>query len=663
MKLSYRISVKKFQTEEEFNQLIMFLDEYRNIIDEIALFTEYWHHGYYPLDRFLQFIPTLKDRIGRLKDRGFPRVGINMLDTIGQCDEAWDWLPQLPYQPMVDYTGDISRSCFCPNGDEFRQYIVEKYKMIVAAEPDFIWIDDDMARMHGHSVSFPCFCQKCLAVFNERNNTDLNREQLVAQLQNEEGGFYREKWIEHNISSIEGLLGHIEKAVHRVSPHVELGLMTGPMEWSTYSGSAFERWLRALKSTRIRPGGGFYNDSVPNGLVHKALGTQRQVSLLPQHINDIQYELENFPSQEMGKSVKMTILECTSNFANGVNGIAFNALKSEEGSLDGYHGLMRGIRDIKACWDKMDSFGGTFKNVGFYPALSPLLDAKRSVMYKKWFTFSGEEYNVTDCYVLNEIGIPFTMYPDAACGTILTGRLAEAYSEEELKSMLSKGVFLDAEALKVVWEKGLGEFCGVSVDKTYDNGVLEEFTGDVINGCYHRDRRDCRLSFSKGKAYTLNLLSQEVRTVTNLVSYTEDYLGPTLALYENSLGGRIAVSGYAPWQNICSYAKRYQIVSIFDWLSNGKMPVRIDKCLKVVPFIKTSNSGKKFMVMLLNASFDSTGSFEVSLRYAQNDIKCIDKNGDTVSITDCAILSKCENETRLKVNNIMPWDFIIIMVY
>ena len=63
MKLSYRVLPPRYKKESEFQQLLEFLTVHKACIDEISLFTEYWHHGYYPLDQF-QDLSHICSRIG-----------------------------------------------------------------------------------------------------------------------------------------------------------------------------------------------------------------------------------------------------------------------------------------------------------------------------------------------------------------------------------------------------------------------------------------------------------------------------------------------------------------------------------------------------------------------------------------------------------------------
>ncbi|RKP58310.1 hypothetical protein D7Z26_02085 [Cohnella endophytica] len=614
LKLSFRIIVNRYEDEEQFQQLLTFLTEYKDSIDELAIFSEYWHFGYYPLDEFSARCDIIENRIERLREAGFRNVGVNMLSTLGHFPEAWDWLPALPYQGAVGPDGTVSTSSFCPNSAEFRTYIARKYILAAQTKPDFIWVDDDV-RMFALGVDYACFCPECLRIYNHKYASDFTREQLVNELNSSEGGIHRERWVSQNIETIERLLAHIAEAVHSVDASIELGLMTVSLSISTYSGVDYSKWFHALKAVKARPGGGFFEDSKPFGFVRKIHEINRQIGLYPDSVRDIQYELENFPFQTLSKSVHITLLECTAAIMAGSNGVAFDALKGEKGSLEEYQELMRGIQASRPLWAEMERIAGKYRAAGLYPALSAEYEAKRNVENGNWFDSIAVD-NTPKSYVLSEIGIPLAMSQDTACGVILSGNMPEAYSTEELKAMLSRGVLLDGRALEILTDRGLGAYCGVAVDRIYDNGVLERLTDDPLNDGHQGEERDARNSMSKGMCYTLKPLHDDVRVLSRLISFTRKDLGPVSSVYENTLGGRVAVQGYMPWQNIHSGVKRTQWMQICDWLSYGRLPVVIDRSCKVVPFLKEAEDGSGWFVMLLNGSFDDASAIEVKLRVA-----------------------------------------------
>ena len=176
--LSWRIGLPQWETDAAFGKLLSLLGEYRSVVDEVCLFDSITHHLYIPLDNYARRMEVAAGRLDALRRAGVGSAGIKVLCTIGHINEAWDYMPPLPFQAMVGHDGSVSTGCACPNTPEMRAYVRAKYELVARARPDFIWVDDDI-RMHHHGVAWGCFCPTCLAQFAERAGGPFTREELV----------------------------------------------------------------------------------------------------------------------------------------------------------------------------------------------------------------------------------------------------------------------------------------------------------------------------------------------------------------------------------------------------------------------------------------------------------------------------------------------------
>ncbi len=617
VKLAWRIGLPKFETDREFERLLRFLGEHRGAVDEIALFETVTHHLYLPLDEVLAPRAAMMGRrLAALRAAGFASVGINVLTTIGHTNEAWDYVEPLPFQAMVGHHGAVSRGCACPNTPAFRAYVRAKYALFAKAEPDFIWVDDDI-RMHHHGISHGCFCPTCLVLFQRRTGVAYSREALARALNEPAEAALRQAWVEQNISVIAELLAEVARSIAAVDPRIVTGLMTAGPAWTTYSGQAFERWFPALQATKARPGGGFYSDAARLGLPLKAVDVGRQRAQLPATVTDVQYELENFPYQTLQKSTGSAMHECTLALAMGHNGIAFNALGGE-GTDDEFHGIPAGAERLRPFWNRLLRQVDGLPTTGFWAAWSPQLTARRQVRAgEDWFGGDGR-YDINKPQPLAEIGLPLSVDRAAASGVVLAGRVAEAFSTPELKEMLAGALFMDTAALEVLNERGLGALTGVRLARRLDNGLRERFTNDALNGRFADDVRDARIEFwgdARGLADELEPLAPAVRVLATLETYFgEPRLGPCMTIYENELGGRVAVAGYAPWLFVHSLPKRSQLQNVLDWLTRDRLPLRIDEAVPLIPVVRLAADRKRGAVVLLNAGLDPIPRATVHVR-------------------------------------------------
>lgn len=655
--ISYRIFPGQYESDEQFSHFLEFLNEYPDAVDEIALMDENFPApAGLPLEAVEKLAERLEKRIAELRRAGIRSVGINVAHTLGHWDvPGMDFTP-LP--PEVGHDGTRSLTCMCHNSPEFREYIQKKYSLMAGTGADFIWVDDDF-RAHNRGQRYTCFCSTCLQKFGR----DKERADLVAKLNLPENVSLRRDWTQFVAASHEGLARDIRTAVQSVDPEVELGLMTIGYSISTYAGYPIHRWMTAMGATRGRPGHGFYTDERPGLLINKALDVARQVRDYPSGVRTIAYELENSPYITLDKSVRTMINECTLALMMGCNGFALNMLNRYEGSLEDFHPHLEAITAERSRWKTlMDSSSG-LPLAGFWSADHPMLMANRVVDEQGWFNKHGD-YNIQAPNQLFEMGIPFAADPAHAQATILAGRVAEAFTTEELKAVLSRSVMLDPFALDVLWERGLGELTGVKPGGDVQLGygtlqrvaVTERFTGHPLNSPDAGFVREAYTAIPE-RPGTLVPVAEGVIDLSRLIRHDGIDLGSCYTLYTNELGGRVAVSSYSPWNKIGLGPKRRQLMAVADWLSEGRLPVIIDETVRVAPFVRQSKDGR-VVAVLFNTSLDATGSLTLRLRASPSQVSLVTDEGLRPLVARVS-----PDETVVEVPSIPPWSIITLIGY
>jgi hypothetical protein len=617
MKLAQRLQYYSWIQDEGFKDILEFCLSYKDCLDELALFTNYLHYGYYPLDKIRGDCEILEKRIAVFKENGFPSVGINELVTIGHIDEGYTYNTS-PFTPITGFDGQESKACFCPTHEDMRQYIAEKYRILAGTKPDFIWVDDDI-KYFWNGVKFGCFCDACMKRFNQKTGAHYDRQTLVEAMDKPDAVELRGAFVQDISDKISELLGIIKDAILGVDPRIKTGFMTQHQGWSTFNGMSFSGWFSALGAGKGRPGEGYYDDGVPENVCIKALSTARQASEYPPSVGDIQYEVENFPYPLFQKSRLITLDECTLAMASGMNGVLLNTIKIEPLShYDEHFPLYDAIRKRKPLWNRMQEYGEGFLGRGLYPAISSHYDRRRPLHNGETFftTYEGtENHNIMKTYCLCHLGIPLTMDKEGAGGVILTGDLPDGYTDDELKQFLSKAVIMDGEALAALERRGLDHFTGVcriggAGDSVYEHFNPEEEISQGLGDTY----RDVRAAFFGGQAVILKSLKPEVRIISYLETYQGKCLGISASLFENKLGGRVCVLGYAPWKRIYSLSRRIQMQRITDWLCRDSMDAKILTNIKGALFVRSNREDTKTMVTFINTSIDPSGEVRIALR-------------------------------------------------
>jgi hypothetical protein len=638
--------------------MLAFVKAHAGVVDEVALFDSVTHHLYIPLTDYGPRMAMVHQRMDALRGAGVGSVGINVLTTLGHINEAWDTMPRLPFQPMIGHDGSVSTGCACPNSEGLRAYVRGKYTLVAQAGPDFIWVDDDI-RMQNHGVAYACFCPICLERFTRLTGRIFTREELVQALSNPESNAVRRAWVELNIRSIESLLGDVEQAIHQVNPHIVTGLMTAGPGWTTYSGMAFERWIHALKATKMRPGGGFYSDASRLEVLDKVYDVGRQRALKPEGITDCQYELENFPYQSLKKSVSSVIHEGTLALAVGLNGIAFNALGMWEGALDDFTPIARHAQQVRLVWDTLVKHCDGLPTVGLWVTWTPQLMARRTVHPgENWFT-TEKSYDFPRAHVLSQIGLPLSVETAPGGASVLYGRVIEAFDDDQLRAMLAHGVLMDSSALDVLAARGLGALAGVRIARRIDNGAMERLSGDALSGPHVSEVRDARIEFwgdARGMADVLEPTAPGVRVLATMEDYFRRPIGPCMTAYENQLGGRVVVCGYAPWIFVHSSSKRTQLLNVADWITYGKLPVRIDETLPLSPIVRANEDTTRGAVVLLNHGLEPIDMATLHVRASCTNMRMITPSG-TQPLTTLAE----PGGWQVTLAHIQPWSTLCLL--
>lgn len=619
MKIAQRIHLFQLLKDEDYARLVAFLDKHRSCMDELTLFTGFCHHGAIPLSELQPQADILALRVADLKKRGYKSVGLNVHTTFGHIDEGYDYYGQ-PFHPMVGCKGDLAKSCFCPQHADMRKFILDKYTMYAKCGPDFMYVDDDV-KYFWNGVKFACFCPECIARFNRKIGADYTRETLVAAMEEPDSVQLRAAWVQEISDKITELFADIKNAVRAVDPNIRLGFATQHQGWSTYNGMDFAAWLPALDADFARPGEGTYDDKTPVNLITKAISCARQAAEYPASVTDVQYEVEDFPNYSLlQKSTRFNLGECTLAIAQGMNAVLLNTLSPDPVmtglDLDPMYAAMAAAR---IEWDKMEAFAKGMHGIGFYPAISTKYDQRRPLHNGESFFVTYDEapkHNVLQTYSLSHIGIPLTVEPQNSYGAVFTGNLADGFTDEELLGFLKTSVILDSDSVRAFQRQGLAKYIGVTCDdREYTDSITEVFTDHPVNEGLVGFSRDVHPAFFGSGAAILNPIDENVQVIGNLCGLHGENLGITAALFENELGGRVCILGYAAYHKVDSYAKLLQMQRVCAWLAKGESLTKFYAPWLAAQFVRTD--GKRTMATLVNLSLDPAESTEFGIKGAK----------------------------------------------
>jgi hypothetical protein len=213
----------------------------------------------------------------------------------------------------------------------------------------------------------------------------------------------------------------------------------------------------------------------------------------------------------------------------------------------------------------------------------------------------------------------------------------------------------------VLTERGLGHLTGVHLAERLDNGLMERFTDDELNGRAAGALRDARIEFwgdATGMGDVLEPVADGVRVLTVIEDYFGRPRGPGMTAFENELGGRVVVMGYAPWIFLHSVGKRLQLQNVADWISRGAMPVRVEEPVRLVPVARVSTDRRRGAVMVVNAGMDPVQEAKVRIRMPASRARLL-APGRKEAI---AGLRAEEGGGSLVLNDVEPWGLRAVLI-
>ncbi len=617
MKRVLRVGYYRYFTDNEFDEHIAYLKEFRDAFDEITLFTDSDHNGYHEPEEARAFADVLRKRIPVYRSLGFKSVGINVLCTLGHLEEAYDVHERAPFPYVVNKDGVESRSCLCPSSRECLQYIYDRYSLFASCGADFIWIDDDV-RMTNHGVVKAdeyCYCDNCISRFNSITEESFTRDELVSKMTQPE---IRSQYGKMQSDIILEVMSTIRKAIHDTDLTIRIGVMNDAVHFSSDD-------IIASGADMVRPGGGFYTDAYPIGVFDKNFRIQQANLKCPLNVKDVQYEYESFNFQSLEKSVQMTDLETTLAVMAGCNGSLY--------SMSWYY-------DRPNISERIALRGKTW---------NMLEKCTRGATYSGVYTLGSR----TALYLL-ESGIPVTADKNNAVCAFVLGDEMSSLQHSEIESILALGLYTDGYGMEKLTEMGFGERLGGSVLRKYDNGMAERFAEHEMNGKYKGFFRNAFMNFPyTADAYEFSIDSDAV-CLSNLETVTHKPHGPSLYLYESSRGHRIAIDGYMLPGKMKSKHKIEQLRYVFDYLSCGRVPVRIECEVKVVPTVTQASDGN-LTVMLTNASLDPTGEIKCVVN-TDKQLYVIEESGK-LALLDSEVK---DGKSTVKLENISPWSYVLL---
>ncbi len=544
------------------------------------------------------------------------------------------------FAPIIKSNGDVHPFANCPLCDTFRQQLADDIAEFARiGKPDFIITEDDFSL----SAADGCFCEAHLRALEARCGRYFTREELIAVLaqRTPEALEIIRAWRALSRDSQVALATAIREAVDRHSPEIPIGYMQA--YFADTDGDATEAISRALAGDRHVPFsrlegadyGGIRSRNIPQMLFHILYSRQH----LPQPFS---YYLEGdtFPHTRFFSAACHMMGTMAIAFSYGFDGATFQTQQLlDEPNEEPAYGLAFAAERARFNQANDKAKQCTLKGVRLpYDPFWNTLDTEKPTRSPLW----------TDA--VGRFGIPYTTNADSV--TFWDERNAKYADDAAIRQALSGSLILDGEAAKCLYDRGYGEYLGVSVggdileenpDLRWDLGTREIICSPFANGRQgkHMTAAWMLAPHGNGKLYTLTVTDKGCTPITEYYDSALRFLTTSMTRFRNTLGGKVVVMGLSVNGNgsqaLFNYRRKRLLQEQVTWCCDDYVLVKHAPDVMIVENVADDPqvSGFEEMLTLLNLCEDPLDSVTLHLppRLKGCAVEYLDQDGTWHPIT------------------------------
>jgi hypothetical protein len=499
-----------------------------------------------------------------------------------------------------------------------------------------LWIEDDF-RVHRHRpVWYACFCKRHIEEFSRLTGSGFTREELAREiLQPGTPSATREQWMAFEGSVMAEVLELLGQRVTKANPAVQLGLMLNQPSMSAMETRDWDRCMAAISQGRdfvtVRPGMTNYQEWSPRGL-YSARSSVSGVMACIRKDAHLCTEIENWPFSRYSKSVRFTRAQVLLSAAMRCQSMTFNMydhmgtplaaepqygqmLKDARPMVDamvaamGRGGVDRGVRILeheqagkRIRLDAGDDYGKL--NLGADPWADIIQAMGATVAWGAGSTASS---------TLTRTGEGSS--PPSGDAAAVSGKRIQPYLGE-LDALFAKGMLLDAGALQIILKEGREDLVGVRMPEVFERRERITPAEELTDEQFGRTGHDYMTIDHLGLEARLGVLEPlaGARVISRLVDCDRKPVLPGVVLYENKLGGRVAVYPHfitEPFIWFHNWHRSRQLQAVINWLLRGKMPLTVEGGAWPLP-IRTDYRNR-IMVSVTNLSLDAWPHVKLSM--------------------------------------------------
>ena len=542
------------------------------------------------------------------------------------------------WQTLADGTNE--KRLACQLDPALKDYLTEYHKILASAGAEYVYIDDDHRYIfNGRAGTWGCMCNLHIAEFSKYSNRQWTRETLQDAIYNDFE--VRKQWITFLRGTLEEIAAVIEKAAHSVNPDMKIGVMVPclhAMVSSDYDLHKMARIFQPDGKYLLRPCIGPYCDRdrlqiIPGLFYMESIG-----QLIG---DDAEYtpEIETTPFTRFSKSMEVIRLHISQGIVNRMPNPAISACGYVGNGPFFEPAIAEMLKREKPYFDALLQIAPdryTKKGIGVKfsakSAISTPVNHKSITDYY-WPAFTVHDFLANSGFCLT--------YDDSNV-TLLAGDTVYALSDAELETLLQKNLILDADAAKAFAYRGYQKQVGCEIEEMNAVFGAEFFCDEEFCGKYtgtYASLKDTAICDVK----KITSIDPSARILSVITDHDRREVCPSMILFENSLGGKVAVMNYrinpvcGDMRHLISYQKQLLMRNIIENMNISALPAFIEEpsCFALQYF----NNGENIFVGIANTSYDVANEINITFNDDKADVangRYLNEDGKLLPLSDIA---------------------------
>lgn len=542
--------------------------------------------------------------------------------------------------PTIRYVADLApiedafgNKCVdnkkCPLCEDFIKDWTRKLCSVAErCDLEFIAMEDDfvLAYSRGLNESGGCYCKRHLELFAKLYGKELTAREIWSAFENRtpENLPIRSAFAAAQRESLVALAKRVRQAIDKVNPKIRI-LLCEP-GGADYDGDGAEAIVRAFAgSTRpaIRQCGATYSAettpaSVPSAVRHAMWRSET----LPRDIETF-YEADTYPHNRFFSSATLMTSLMTGVMMAGSADFMYYCTQYLDDPLED-DGYALQYKKLLPRFKKAHRFiiekGAQL--VGVRQVWSPD-SAWQNRMAKNVDGDVGSKLLYWQSYLYSKMGLPYTMRKCDSSVASLIGAMPDYLSDDEIRKLLSRGLFIDAQAAEILASRGFSNEIGADVERVERIPALGEKMLPAAECSCRGKRMNASFIFNAGaegsiRRFVVLKPHDGTKVLSTFLDNYDNEIAPSFTYFENALGGRVAIMPVSLCENRTSslYNLRRQemIRRLFQKLAGEDgLPVVVKNSPGIWVLASQSKAQDELLIMLDNLSGDTREGIELEI--------------------------------------------------